>query len=240
MNKRLGFLVLLLLAAAEIQGSYINRSTTAAFNAGSPLPITRAVGSGIGSAGTIAAAALNVTTGNALAVFVANDSNVTTVSLADTAGNSFSQGTQCTRTTTQSGVWFWSINVTGNAADVVTATFGANRTRREITVFQFTGITAKDVEGGCATVASGNTITSTALTTTVANEIILAGVMSGSTANFYVPDPAASYTLGPNTSLSTSGTEYNLVNSIQTNFTVNMTYSLGTPSLITVLTLKAN
>jgi hypothetical protein len=74
---------------------------------------------------TLSASALNVATGNALAVFVGYFTTLKTVTVADTAGNTFTVGTSCDEDGNEHGIWAWAGNVTGNAADVVTATFGA-------------------------------------------------------------------------------------------------------------------
>ena len=187
---------------------------------------------------TVAATAFSVTTGNALAVFTDYHSATVTVTVSDTAGNTFTAGTACDQNGNSHGQWFWSLNVTGNASDVVTATFSLARSHKEITVYQLRNVTAKDFNGACATSSSSvGTATTGSFTTTVAAEMLLIGVSGALNSNSFTA--GANYTLGPAVGGAASGqTEFQKVTAIQTGVTASMTFGSNTTYAATVLTIN--
>jgi len=201
----------------------------------------QAVGIATASGTTLAAGALSVTTGNALAVFVGYLAATNTATVADTAGNTFTLGAACNEDGNEHGIWFWAANVTGNASDVVTVTFGLSQGHREITVFQFSGASTsapKDFNGACGTNNSITpTATSAAFTTTAANEVLLAGVQGGTNSNTFTA--GAGYTLGTAIGGVAGGrTEFKSVSAIQTGVTASMTFGTNTAWAVTILTIK--
>lgn len=111
------------------------------------------------SGGSIATAATSHTTGNLLVCCVRHEGATTTISISDTAGNTW---TPLTKVTHPGGDMhlqlFYVLNCTGNASNVVTATFGANRTFRGIQVQQFSGLNTYDEEDSGTTTA-GTSVT---------------------------------------------------------------------------------
>lgn len=200
-------------------------------------------GTGISTASslTLDSSAINVSTGNALAVFVGYFAAATTVTATDTAGNTFTGGTSCDEDGNEHGVWLWAANTIANASDVVTAHFATARGHKEITVYQFSGASTsapKDFNGACAVNgASVPTATSAAFTTTAANEMLLAGVQGGINSNTFTAGPG--YTLGAAIGGVAAGrTEFKSVNAIQTGVTASMTFGTNAPFAITILTIK--
>lgn len=112
------------------------------------------------SGGSIATGATSHTTGNLLVCCVRHEGATTTISVADTAGNTW---TPLTKVTHPGGDMhlqlFYVLNCTGNASNVVTATFGASRTFRGIQVQQFSGLNSYDEENSGTTTA-GTSVTS--------------------------------------------------------------------------------
>ena len=118
-------------------------------------------GSGFNTAsgGSIATGATSHTAGNLLVCCVRHEGASTTISLADTAGNTW---TPLTKVTHPGGDMylqlFYALNCAGNASNVVTATFGASRTFRGIQVQQFSGLSSYDEEDS-GTTSAGTSVT---------------------------------------------------------------------------------
>lgn len=111
------------------------------------------------SASSIAAAATSHTTGNLLVCGVRHEGATTTISISDTAGNTWVPLTKVAHP--NGDMWlqlFYVLNCTGNASNVVTATFGAARTWRYIQVQQFSGLNTYDEEDS-GTTSAGTTVT---------------------------------------------------------------------------------
>lgn len=115
------------------------------------------------SGGTIATGATSHTTGNLLVCCVRHESTATTISVADTAGNTWTPLTKVSHGGTDMHLQlFYVLNCTGNASNVVTATFGANRAYRGIQVMQFSGLAAYDEEDS-GTASTATSVTSGAV-----------------------------------------------------------------------------
>ncbi len=144
----------------------------------------------------ISAAAANMqtpgvshTTGNALAVFCGWGSGTTTITaVTDDAGNTFTavSGSLIQNTTDGlSAQWFVALNITGGAANKVKATFSANSGNAMIGVLQYSGVKASGATDGAKTGqsngTSGTAISTASITTTNANDVLIAGwELSGS------------------------------------------------------------
>lgn len=118
-------------------------------------------GSGFNTAsgGSIATSAVSHTTGNLLVCCVRHEGATTTISVADTAGNTWQPLTKVTHPGGDMHLQlFYVLNCTGNASNVVTATFGASRTYRGIQVMQFSGLNTYDEEDSGTTTA-GTSVT---------------------------------------------------------------------------------
>jgi hypothetical protein len=92
---------------------------------------------------TIATTARSFTTGNHVVAFVRWEGagGATTVTLADTAGNTYTALADVSGANGLYGKMFHCIGITGNASNVVTATFAASRTYRSLTVIEISGDT---------------------------------------------------------------------------------------------------
>ena len=120
-------------------------------------------------------AAMNVTTGHHLFVFVGYTFTATTATVTDTAGNTYTALTQ--RVTANGfaiGQWFYSLNVTGNAANVVTVTLAVAKGQFSIAVFDFSRATLPvlDVEA-YGVVDSGTSVSSAAFSTTAPGLVLV-------------------------------------------------------------------
>jgi hypothetical protein len=127
--------------------------------------VNSAVGNNDASATSLAAASANHTTGNLVVVGVVWSNNVNANVPTDTAGNTYvSTGVRVNNGTSDHIEIFYAKNITGNAANVVTANFAAAATFRRIVVLQYSGChtTAPFDVGGTNTAASGTTVTATA------------------------------------------------------------------------------
>lgn len=93
---------------------------------------------------TVASAAKNTTTGNLIAVCVTTQEGAgsTTIdSVADTAGNTYTAGTSYGAGGGGAMVrWFYAYNITGNAANVVTATMSGNTRYKGIHQIEISGL----------------------------------------------------------------------------------------------------
>lgn len=136
------------------------------------------------SASTVASDAQSHTTGNTIIVFVSNytSGGYKTVSgVADTAGNTYTKcGGDYGGDANQNNVCYVATNITGNASNVVTATFNAAATYRVISVLQYSGLATSSVYDATNTGAliSGNgstptTWTGNSLTTSTDDQIVL-------------------------------------------------------------------
>jgi len=130
------------------------------------------------SATTIAAPAANHTTGNLLVVFVGTDFTYTVSSIADTAGNTYIYVTRIQSPQTGSIIECWyANNITGNASNVVTATYSGTTTDRTIIVDQYSGCdTTAPLDQYNTGWGNSDTPTTGNITTTAADEVLVAGV----------------------------------------------------------------
>jgi len=126
---------------------------------------------------TIAAPAANHTTGNLLVVFVGCHSiSVTVSSIADTAGNTYTKVTSIKDSYDTIECWY-AKNITGNANNVVTATYSDSVDYRTITVDQYSGCDTSTPLDQYNTGTGNDTAPTTGnITTTAADEVLVAGV----------------------------------------------------------------
>jgi len=129
---------------------------------------------GAGAVASLALPATSLTTGNHIFAHIRYESATTTVTVTDTAGNTYTGLTQTTATGLVVGRWFYCLNATGNAANIVTFSFAANRSFTWGSALQFSRSTATfDTEtSGSATAAT--TVTSSSFSTAAAG-LLLAG-----------------------------------------------------------------
>jgi hypothetical protein len=90
------------------------------------------------STNSVSTPARSFTTGNHVVVFVRWESTTTTVTLSDTAGNTYT-ALGIVGSSLVFGRMFYCLNMTGNASNVITATFGANRTFKSIAAIEISG-----------------------------------------------------------------------------------------------------
>jgi hypothetical protein len=119
---------------------------------------------------TIAATSINATTGNCIIVCVFNydAENGAVQSIADTASNTYSRlGTAFNSDGATSEIW-GAFNITGNASNIVTATYDQYVAYRRIHVLQFSGVALTNAHD-TAYAPTGNSDSTSPLTTTAAN-----------------------------------------------------------------------
>jgi len=151
-----------------------------------PAVVNSAAGSSDSTATTIAASALNVTTGNSLVCLIVayNNPSRTVASIADTAGNA-AKFSKCGSTyslldsgyTINIDIWL-AKNVTGHASNVVTATMDATCEARRIIVVQVSGdidLDASYAPGGTTDATSPHS--TTAANTSAHDEIVIGGFL---------------------------------------------------------------
>jgi len=130
--------------------------------------------SGSSSVASFALPANSLTTGNNIFVFVSYYDTTTTVSLSDTAGNTYTGLTQIGPSGGCIGRWFYCFNATGNASNIVTVSFSSSRPYGWGSSIQFSKAGAAfDVETSGA-VNPHASVTSESFSTTAAG-LILAG-----------------------------------------------------------------
>lgn len=146
--------------------------------------------------GSIAATAANHTAGNCLLVGV-RSGNITTVTVSDTAGNTYTERND-------EGIGgvgglrvFTAHNITGNASNVVTATFGTNQSYPAIIVHQYAGVstttpmaaTGKANDGGSQSASA----TTSSFTATTSGQVAVGFTSTGSVAPGTIT-PGSGYT----------------------------------------------
>ncbi len=193
---------------------------------------------------TISCPAMATSSGNLEVVFFRQTNNATLpISVTNTAGDVFTgmgQSNIGPPLGDDAITHFYFPNITGNAADVITVTWGGVEQFRRITCYEIAGadpVSPLDQVVEAIQQTGVTSITSDPFTTTQADEIILAGIGTSSTTASYTPDTG--YTLGPTLTNSAAATEYKIVSTIQTGVTAAMsadeTINLG----MVVVTYKA-
>lgn len=126
------------------------------------------------TATTIAAPVRNHAAGHLLVVGVgAGSDSITASSIANTAGDAFTQGTSCrvTGNSDFTDVWY-AKNIAGNSSDAVTVTYSATVAFRNITVAEYSGADTSSPFEVCATgVVTGTTVTSGSFSPAAANNV---------------------------------------------------------------------
>lgn len=141
---------------------------------------TGVTGQGDGLSDTIAAASKATTTGNLLVVFIKWEIGAgepTLTGIADTAGNQWVEvaGLVHSNDSLSSGLWY-AANITGHAANVVTATFSEpSASYRRVIVEEFSGLALTSVEdqNEQTAVGAGSPFDTAAITTTSAGLVVL-------------------------------------------------------------------
>lgn len=129
-----------------------------------------------GSGTSLALPALSLTTGNNIFVHAKWETTATVTSIADTAGNTYTPLTRLAATGPCVSQWFYKLNATGHASNVVAVTWSASTSVIWVSSLQFSGSPATfDVEQATGTTATtSTTVTSGSFSTTAAG-LILAG-----------------------------------------------------------------
>lgn len=133
---------------------------------------------------SLAYAAFNLVSGRHVFVYVRWEGGDTTISLSDTAGNTYTSGTKLYAGGSGcGGVWFYCLNATGNASNVITVTFGAARTFRRSQCVVLSGDTPSAVTEASNTVSATTTTISTSGTLNIGSGgFLIAGLSTRSNA----------------------------------------------------------
>lgn len=144
-----------------------------------------------GSSTTIAAPAAAHATGNLIVVGVRWFQNAgQTVSITDTAGNTYALISAVNRSNDELELYY-AYNITGNAANIVTATFSAAATYRVILVLEFSGALATSSVLDQAPLGGGAAATSVStgsFTPAEANEVSVGLSQCANIPNTWTPD----------------------------------------------------
>lgn len=187
--------------------------------------------------------AIATTTGNLIAVAVRVAPSTSVSGITDTAGNTYTGLTDWGSTTSQGTQFWYAKNITGNAANIITVNYAAPQATA-VFVWEISGADTTsplDAQAGFFTASAVATITSSAFSTTTANEIILAAVQSFAvnqvmTANSgYVLD-SAGYPAGAGNKY--AGAQHLIVTSTQSGITSAMVTNPGNGGSIGVVTFK--
>lgn len=139
--------------------------------------INKASNSDTTSGTSLALPAASLTAGNHIFVFVRYETTTATVSVSDTAGNTYTALTEQVTSQGAIGRWFYCLNAAGHASNVVTITWSAARTYRYAYSLQYHKPSAAfDAQTGKVVAAAGS-ITSDAMTTAGAG-LVLVGEVS--------------------------------------------------------------
>lgn len=108
-----------------------------------PAYVNSTTGSGSGSASTLAATSFSVTTGNTIIVGISNYTTTqrTVSSISDTAGNTYARCGSVYQPSSNFTQETWvAYNITGNASNVITATYSGAATYRGMVAHQVSGL----------------------------------------------------------------------------------------------------
>lgn len=149
--------------------------------------VSVATGNSDSNGTTAATGAWSLTTGNHVFVYVRWEVNSgPTITLSDTAGNTYTALTQVWASQV-GGQWFYCLNATGNASNVVTATFSSAAAYKAVRAITLSGSTPT-VALATASGVSVNSVTISSTITDGAGAMMLAGESSyngdGSSFNF--------------------------------------------------------
>ena len=191
----------------------------------------------------VSAPATSHTTGNLLYVTVMMDTYCggRTVSVSDTASNSYTQ----IGTVLDSGftcqAQFYAKNITGNANNVVAATWSLESAHLAISVLQFSGVDSASPLDASATgtATSATLVTSGTFSTATANQVLVAGGASYDYSRTWTADTGYTIPSGASTEYAVSTAQYQIVSSTQNNVTADLTVSSSSAALsIMVATFK--
>ena len=183
-------------------------------------------GNGNTTSTTVATSAYTSALGQLICGYVAWETGTTTVSISDTAGNTYVVGSPVAHANVDQHIaYFYCLSSKGHASNVVTATFGATRNYRGIQIAEYSKSSPAIADGNVyAGPTTTTTVTTGAITTTGASGVLFAGIKSYNIAtitaggsmtliaqqgNYYgdserILSSAAAYTATMNTSVSTS------------------------------------
>lgn len=192
------------------------------------------------SVGSLATVGTSHTTGNCLVVGVRINQSQSVSSVTDTAGNTYTQAaTLLDGSGDRLAVWT-ATNITGNAANIVTATFSSSSTASWVSVDQYSGCATSSLVRTTATGSgsSGTTLTSGTFDSTCGDAHVVAGENASTS--------AAPYTAGTNYTIRQSnvgsggfgGTEDRITTGDLTGTTAVMTSSFSVRWIIVVAVIK--
>lgn len=191
---------------------------------------------------SVGATAFSTTTGNHLVVGIRIDSHMPpcsfTPSVADTAGNTFTLD----KTTVNASICEWLFSaksITGNASDVVTASWtGGNADFDAIGVMQFSGVTAGTLDATGTASGTGNSATTGAFTTTSANQVLAGCAELSNLSTTFTPGTGYAVPAASVNSSAYHGCEYKIVSAIQTGVTATISFSASAAYAFNLATYK--
>lgn len=189
---------------------------------------------------------INATAGNFIVVTFRDydvSSHIYASGITDTGGNTFARALNAPDSGNfDAAVEVWYAQVTtGNASDVITVSWGASTVKYiSLLAAQYSGIATAsplDTTAGADTIPAQTTVTSSAFTTTQADELIVCGCANNVGGGTWTP--SVGYTNRVSDSSTVVMLEDQIVSAIQTGVTISVTYSVGSSMTMAVATFKA-
>lgn len=171
------------------------------------------------AASSASAPAINAVTGN---LIVVGTRGVNITAMSDTAGNTYTKIAYYAGAGSTNITFWYAKNITGNASNIVTATFASSTGYYNITVVQYSGIDqTSPLDVYDTAQGTGTSVTSGAFTTTNANDLILCYASTNSIISGY--SAGSGFTLRDNGAL--GAFQEKIVSTIQTSTTASMSHS---------------
>lgn len=193
---------------------------------------------------SISATASSHTTSNLVVVFVKHGTNrTTTINVTDTALNSYIPiGPLFPGTVTGGGAaqMFYARNITGNASNVVKATFSSLVAFPTILVLQYSGLdTVAPLDAFDGRAQDTTSFVSNAFTTKFANEVVVCCVTTNNGGVTFTRGLIGGVNSTIEVHISDSAAEDLIVSSVQTGITAAMSANTGTSGIILTATFRS-
>lgn len=155
-------------------GAFFNGSPGASYRKNDWRYVRTLTATNTASGTTLAASAFALATGESVFVWVRHETGSTTVSVSDTAGNTYTALSAANTSNGAYGQWFYCLNATGHASNVVTVTWAGAQSYRYSTIVVYNKASAAFDTSRTDTSAAATSITSGGFTTAAAG-LVLAG-----------------------------------------------------------------
>jgi hypothetical protein len=212
-------------AGPVVNSAHVHAQTATAGGGGGACCVFVAERYGENISGTVlttiaTASSMNLAAGNLVVAFCRASQTATTITVSDTAGNTYTSITSETYNGPTDRIQaFYAKNTTANAANIVSCNYSPGVQYVAVDALQYSGASTSApldqfATGSSDTFGTSNTNPQTVnVTTTVANEVLVAGINIGTGGNFYTQ--GTGYTLR-STNPSTDASEDDIITTTQT------------------------